>query len=216
MARRKKAIYVAIIGDVVASRRVPNRAALQRRLGVALAEVNRRFAPAIASTFALTIGDEFQGLLGGADDLHRLLGRLRAAVHPIEVRFGLGVGRLDTPLMAEAIGMDGPCFHRARTALARAAEIASPVEVEAGSYAAAFRIYGSLHGALRRRWTERQRQVFDLSMSGLSGKEIARQLSIEPSAVSQHLRASQGASMFTATEYWLDSLRDALSQKETG
>jgi hypothetical protein len=142
--------------------------------------------------------------------VHHLLALLRARVHPEELRFGLGIGRLDTPLQPQALGMDGPCFHHARAAVERAERLNTPVEVEAGWPIQAFAIYAALWGHIRRRWTVRQRKVADLAMSGLEGVAIAAMLSVSPSAVSQHLRAAGWPALEQATLEWVEALKAAL------
>jgi hypothetical protein len=82
--------YFAVIGDIISSRKVDDRAGLQRQLNAGLADVNRQYADQIASEFLLTIGDEFQGLLRTSEDLDRILASLRVAVHPVDLRFGIG------------------------------------------------------------------------------------------------------------------------------
>ncbi|HJX40039.1 MAG TPA: hypothetical protein VJ345_01155, partial [Anaerolineales bacterium] len=72
-----------------------------------------------------------------------------------------------------------------------------------------FAIYALLWGHIRSRWTNKQRRVADLSMSGLEGVEIASRLSISPSAVSQHLRAAGWAALEPATAAWVEAIRAA-------
>jgi hypothetical protein len=206
--------YIAVVADVVASRQVAERAELQTRLQETLKLVNDRFAGTVASRFVVTLGDEFQGLLHTPEGLQRILGLLRASLHPEELRLGLGLGRLDTPLQPQALGMDGPCFHHARAAVERAERLNTPVEVEAGWPVQAFAIYGALSGHIRRRWTLRQRKVADLSMSGMEGVDIAAQLSISPSAVSQHLRAAGWDALEQATSAWVEAIGAALQAVE--
>jgi len=203
--------YLAIIGDVVRSRELRERGAVQGRLRDGIDRVNEVFASQIASKFVLTIGDEFQGLLKEVDEIIHLLAVLRIAIHPIEQRIGIGVGLLETTLEEVALGMDGPCFHHARNAIERAKVSGTSIEVETDNLDEPFRIYSLLYSGLRRGWTSRQREVFDLSMAGNSGKGIARKLGVSPSAVSQHLRAAEADVTHDATEIWFDALREALS-----
>jgi len=156
--------------------------------------------------YLLAIGDEFQGLLRTSEDLDRILASLRVAVHPVDLRFGIGVGGLVTPLREQAIGMDGPCLRRARAAIERAKERSTQVEVENGEAHPGFEIYSLLYSAMRRNWTERQRQVIDLAMSGMDGVDIARLLEVSPPAVSQHLRAAGVTYVRSATAIWLLTL----------
>jgi hypothetical protein len=178
---------------------------------VAVDRANRLYTNDIAAGFVLTIGDEFQGLLKDVDSVAKLLADIRASVHPIELRFGIGFGGLDTPLEIVALGMEGPCFHRARTALERAESHDSLIDVETPNPDPGFHIYSLLYAGLRQRWTMRQKQVFDLSMSGVPGKSIALRLGITASAVSQHLRAAEAERIFAATKYWIDLLQNAFS-----
>jgi hypothetical protein len=205
-------LYLAVIGDVVGSREVVPRAELQTRLEEALDRANETHRAAVQARFLITIGDEFQGLLKGAERVPGLLSGLRSAVHPVELRFGLGFGGLDTELREEAIGMDGPAFHRAREAIERARERGTPVEVETGVSSPAFTIYSLLYASVRRGWTERQRQVFDLAAGGLDGVDIANRLGITPAAVSQHLSASGHRQVLAARDAWFDALAAAFEE----
>lgn len=207
-----EAVYIAVIGDVIGSRRAPDRAGLQDRLGAGLRDVNAGFASEVAAEFVLTVGDEFQGLLGSTSQLDKILATLRAHAFPAELRLGLGIGILDTPLRQQALGMDGPCFHRAREAVERAESRGTPIEVEAGMPSAAMDIYAVLTGHQRSRWTRRQREVVDLSMSGMEGQEIAAYLSVSPSAVSQHLTAAGATAFRQATALWLSEAHQLMER----
>lgn len=201
--------YLAVIGDVVGSRQAPDRGGLQQRLQGGLRDVNAAFG-SLAAEFVLTVGDEFQGLLAGAQELDKLLATLRTHAFPAELRLGLGIGGLDTRLEKQALGMDGPCFHRARQAIERAAARRTPIETDSGQAPAAFEIYALMTGYMRQRWTTRQRQVVDLVHSGLEGREVAAHLSITPSAVSQHLRAAGSRYLEAATARWMAEVAQAL------
>lgn len=203
--------YLAIIGDVVGSDEVQDRRNLQQRLRVAVDRANRLFNEEIAAGFVVTVGDKFQGLLVTSEGIDRIVADIRASVHPIELRFGIGIGNLETPLENVALGLDGPCFQRARTAIGRAEARDTLIEVETASQNPGFHIYSLLDAGLRQRWTMRQKQVFDLSMSGVPGKSIALRLGITASAVSQHLRAAEAERIFEATQHWIDALRISLN-----
>ncbi len=206
--------FIALVGDVVGSKEVADRADLQERLRIGLDEVNDRFKEVIAAQFVLTVGDEFQGLLNSPDELAMILGRLRTHAFPAKLRFGLGLGKLSTPLRAQALGMDGPCFHRARAAVERAVVRGTSMEVEADSQKGAFDIYALLRAHMQSGWTERQRQVADLAMAGLEGVEIAERLSVTPSAISQHLRAAGAKPLGEATRVWIEAIRLALREAD--
>lgn len=43
-------------------------------------------------------------------------------IHPIQLRFGLGFGPLNTSIKENALGMDGPAFYSAREAIKTASD----------------------------------------------------------------------------------------------
>lgn len=110
--------HLVLIGDVVSSRRMPGRAVFQRRLKQELATLNVRRR--MASPYTLTLGDEFQAVPREPAGLFADLFTILARTAPVRLRFAIAVGEIVTPLNPEqAIGMDGPAFHRARAVLER-------------------------------------------------------------------------------------------------
>ncbi|MGB5734868.1 MAG: SatD family protein [Thiohalocapsa sp.] len=131
--------YLAIIGDVIASRAIADRPAFQRRLRRTLEARNaeRRsndksaaakagvrdmaagaWETALVSPYTLTLGDEFQVLLRRASGCFLDLLRISADLYPEQMRFALALGEVDTAINPEqAIGMDGSAFHRARAGI---------------------------------------------------------------------------------------------------
>ncbi|MDP3893685.1 SatD family protein, partial [Nocardioides sp.] len=106
-----------LIGDLVGSRELTDRAGVQRMLGEVLTEVSERLAP--DQELEATVGDEFQGAFVGLSDavLASLLVRLRM-LPVVDVRCGLGHGEVTVhdssrrPLL-----QDGPGWWAARDAL---------------------------------------------------------------------------------------------------
>ncbi len=179
--------YVAIIGDAVASRQLTprRRAALQGVLREALAEANRRWRgrDVLAARFAVTQGDEFQGLLAGAGSLWEVVHGLRAALAGSEWVIACGRGAISTPLAATAPEVDGPCFHRAREALAAAKRAGAALAL--GGFDPAATALAAYYSALYRGWTARQREVAtQLRVEQGDRRRLARRLRITPSAVS--------------------------------
>ena len=109
---------LAVIGDIVLSKDITRRDAFQRKLATTLAALGGGKGSGLASPFTITLGDEFQAVYRSAGGFWIDVMRLLAAIHPAQVRFGIGVGELTTKLNPkQALGMDGPAFHRARAAL---------------------------------------------------------------------------------------------------
>ena len=117
-------LYVAVIADVIASRELPRarRTRLQDVLRAQLAQINRRAAwrPYVAARFAVTAGDEIEGLLTSAAPLWAITHALRAAAPDVDWIVACGRGPIATALAPTAPEVDGPCFHAARAALDQA------------------------------------------------------------------------------------------------
>lgn len=110
--------YIAIIGDVVQSKRLFQRSEIQVQLKRLLDAINTQYAASIAANFIVTLGDEFQGLLASAKDLLPLIDTIRYRLYPVKVRFGVGIGEVVTAIDRNmCIGADGPAFWHARKAI---------------------------------------------------------------------------------------------------
>lgn len=182
--------YVALIGDAVASRRLSARArsGLQNDLGISLKEVNRRWRRAIAAGFAVTLGDQFQGLLTEPGPAWDIVHWLRAALPQVDWVVALGRGPVHTSLGRTAPEMDGPCFHRAREALETAKE--RRLILAFGGFGAGLDGLAEYHSALYWGWTPRQRRAASL-LRVARPAEVAARLKISRSAVS-HLARRMG------------------------
>ena len=109
--------YIALIGDIVNSKGQARRGDLQRTLAAVLKENSER-RPKLASPYTITLGDEFQAVYKSADNLFLDIFSILAEIAPTEARFGIGVGELTTAINPkQALGMDGPAFHRARDSI---------------------------------------------------------------------------------------------------
>jgi hypothetical protein len=181
--------YVALIADAVASRRLPPpaRARLQARLRAALPAYARRWRRHLAARFAVTLGDEVQGLLSGAEPLWEIVHRLRLDFPDVEWVIACGRGALATPLSPRATApeLDGPCFHAARGALEAAKR--DRLVLAFGEFAAAVAPFVPYYSALYWSWTPRQRRTATLLRLG-SPAEAAAALKVDRSAVSHLAR----------------------------
>lgn len=218
--------YLALIGDVVGSRELEDRAGVQRRLRGLLESLNRelgapgeddlgggspadpdgarrvkRDGPPLAAPLAVTAGDEIQGLLLRSDAAVDVLVRLADELHPVRVAWGLGAGELETDLGGDVSLLDGPCFHRARTALEGAAKDGAWARVVGlgpavdGGLSALFR----LMGAVREGWTDTQARYVRTARGRLQ-KEVAERFDVSPSVVSESLKAARYRDMLAAEE----------------
>ena len=130
--------YLALIGDICGSRKVGERAQLQETLRCVLDQLNAAHGEGLVSPFTITLGDEFQAVLSTATPVWEMIAAIQSELFPVRVRFGLGLGEIETAINREAaLGMDGPAFHLAREAM-------DVLKTEAGLY----RVEGLPLGAL--------------------------------------------------------------------
>ena len=187
---------VVVIGDVVGSRRVADRAALHRRVAEALTDVNRRFG----GDLRLTVGDEYQGAFPSVGQALRATLALRVALLPAaDVRHGIGLGPVET-FDAGARIEDGPGWWAARAAIdaAATAQARPATRTARTAYRAAEGYAGpdpaavdaALLGrdALVGRLSERGLSVLRGLMAGRTQREIADDEGVSTSAVSQRVR----------------------------
>lgn len=177
----------ALIGDLVGSRQVADRAGVHARLEEVLAEVDA-LVPGV-QRLEQTVGDEFQGAY---DDPHRaaraaLLIRL-AMLPAVDLRCGIGHGEAETFDAARSPRLqDGPAWWAAREALEH---MATPRRswlrtwyVGPGSEDVGARLM--CRDALVDRLNDRGRRMLALSLRGHSQQEIAGLEGVSKSAVSQ-------------------------------
>ncbi len=185
--------FVAVKMDMRRSRQIPHRELAQERFLETMTTLNKEFEEFIQARFVVTHGDEAQGMLkpGCAHEVFAAMERAVEGVHPVELRFGIGVGQLSTPLRSDAIGMDGPAWHEAGKALRRARSKRKHVAFS-GFGERTDRQLAALANLLlhmRNGWSPEQRQAIHLVDAGAIQRAAADALGITESAVSQRLAA---------------------------
>jgi predicted DNA-binding protein YlxM (UPF0122 family) len=183
--------YLALIGDIKESRKLVDRDAVQRRLQTTCDQLNRQAdALQLVSPFTVTLGDEFQAVFTGAQHIWSCIFAIESGLHPVRVRFGMGVGGIDTQInRSQSIGMDGPAFHLAREAV-------TSLKSERGSY----RVLGmqdsqqlALHtldlvSHNRDSWNKNRVGIFAYMLSGVNVASMAKALGISEQAVYKSIR----------------------------
>lgn len=203
--------YVAVIADMVKSRELPSarRGIVQKHFGELVADLNRRFQTGVAANFAVTLGDEFQGLLATSTIIPDLIWRLEG-FSDRQLRVGIGLGTLDTPIQRDALNIDGPVLHRAREAI--------EVAAKAGILGGVFRGFDTLDDVLtgiarqlwfhRSRWTDSQRKIANLLRDGMSQSEVAEHLGVSRQVISKQVAALGWAAYGSGENAWRIILRD--------
>ncbi len=173
---------------MVRSRRMAPRARsrTQDALRRVLDDINDVASHRLVSRFVITLGDEFQGLLGDASCLPEVQWRIHTAV-AVPIRWGVGYGTLATRRLPEALGMDGPVWHHARDAIDDA--------TRRRHHTACFRGFGDHDAVLtgvahilqhhREGLSSVQTETLDMLRDGLKQVEVAKRRGVEVQAVSK-------------------------------
>jgi len=183
--------YAVIIGNIVQSRRLKNRTEVQEIFLKTIKKIKNDFSQMFVSPPTITLGDEFQAVLKGTDNLFVMIHRFEFYISPIVLRFGIGVGTIETPINTrEAIGMDGSAFHNARLAIEEARTSGMKYSLHTDSEDSSTRALELLLRRVdmnRRSWKGKNLEVLTLHRMDKNQIEIANALDISQPAVSQHI-----------------------------
>jgi hypothetical protein len=199
-------VRATLIGDVVGSRTLPDRAVVHRLMNDALrGVVGHAIDPP-----AFTVGDEFQGAFTNVGLAIDAALSLRLAVAPeIDVRFGIGWGAVT--MLDETAGIqDGPGWWAAREAIEWTASaqrqpglalvrtsFRSGARTDVDAINAALICRDHLLGSL----DERSTRILKALLNNQTKKDIATAEGISPSAVSQRAGRDGLDLIVTASEY---------------
>lgn len=105
-------LYTVLTADVIDSRRQETVVAAKK------ARLDELTDATLVTPFTFSRGDEIQAVVAGALSSPALLRKLRYYCLPLQLRIGIGIGRITSGLGAgNSWEMNGPAFHRARQAL---------------------------------------------------------------------------------------------------
>jgi hypothetical protein len=197
-------MVVAVIADIVGSRRLPDRSEAQRLFDETIARVGGEH-PLAERGLRPTVGDEQQGVYRALDDALASLLLLQLALPDgAEFRFGVGIGQIH-PVESEHRSLsDGPGWWAAREAIEIAHErqqravpssrtwiVGAPGQTEVmDAEIAVSNMYLLARDAIVARMSGRERRLAYGRFSGLSQRALAEQEGITQPAVSKALHAS--------------------------
>lgn len=112
--------YISVVGEIFPSKDTEERKRQQKKLHTVLEKLNAKYDTDISAKFMPTIENEFQGLIGKGCNLMPILLEIKNEMYPVRIRFGIGVGEIETDFQSEnAITVSGPGYDKAREALKR-------------------------------------------------------------------------------------------------
>jgi DNA-binding CsgD family transcriptional regulator len=191
--------YIAIIGDIIESRKIIERNAAQEQLKTVLFGINEDFAADIAVPFTIVLGDGFQGLLSCGAHLLTIVETIEQRIYPVKLRLGLGVGQIITDIdPSMPLAADGPAYHNARemvddlkTAENKKKEAKSNVKIKIegdNEISDLMNTVFLLNTVIKNKWTTRQREIIaDYLQNGVTQIDIAKRHGINQSNVQKAL-----------------------------
>ena len=196
-------MYIALIGDIIESKKIQDRAQVQQQLLRLMKELNWQYQDYLISPFTVTTGDEFQALFSPNSYMFQIIDQLSVAFSPYEIRFGIGVGEMVTEINKEqSIGSDGPAYWLAREAINHIHDKndygINHISVFLANEEVSWTVNAMLAACsfVQSKWTEVQYDVLKQLLTEniydetFSHKEIARSLGITPSAFNKRIKAS--------------------------
>jgi hypothetical protein len=203
-----------LIGDLIGSRASEDRQALHARFERALDEVNDVFSP--PTPMRITVGDEYQGMFASLGDALSASLLVRLALRPEgDIRHGIGRGEVEVLGTSPRIE-DGPGWWAARAAIERVEQAEGKAatrtlrtayvadsSVPAGTqtpHEAAVNAGLLLRDELVTGLSDRSLSVLRGLLAGQTQRDLAEELGISPSAVSQRVRADGLGTILAAHE----------------
>ena len=189
--------YLALIGDIVASKQLAKRGEFQSNLASLLKGISSR-NPALVSPYTITLGDEFQAVYQRADTLFPDIFTILSGIHPAQARFAIGVGELTTDINPkQALGMDGPAFHRAREAITELKKTGYFIRLHGGPAQAPgddpWRLLNHLLNLMTHQvdgWERNRLRIMRGLLRGSSVSELEEELQISKVAVYKNINAA--------------------------
>lgn len=195
--------YVAIIGDIVQSKKLKDRDEVQKKLHHVLGLINNKYSDYIASNFMITLGDEFQGLLKCGENTINIINEIEAKMYPVQIRFGIGVGEIITDINRDIpLGADGPAYHNARRMINDLKSIEKKVKTGNPTIMIASQGDNSntdlllnsiflLCSTIKRKWSDRQREIVNAYIESDNNQtKAAEKLGIKQSSVNKGLTSA--------------------------
>ncbi|WP_243232663.1 SatD family protein [Microbacterium sp. CIAB417] len=202
-------MVIAVIADIVGSRRLHDRAAAQKALDETIVRVERDL-PLASQPLTPTVGDEQQGVYAALGDALTSLLMLQLALPDgLELRFGIGAGEIRAIDSAHGELPDGPAWWAAREAIeivkaregravpsARTWIVGGQGQDEVmRSTIAASNAYALVRDELVAAMSGRERRLTYGRLVGISQVDLAEQEGISQPSVSKSLRSAGAAAL---------------------
>ncbi|MFK7828220.1 MAG: SatD family protein [Congregibacter sp.] len=180
--------YLALIGDFCSSPELHATEEVRHSLQPTLLQANSIFRDALASPSSVTPDGQIQALFINPEPIWAFITGLQASLRPTDLRFGLGVGSLDTPINPNvALDMEGPAFQRARDALSKLREDGGFYRINGISNATLTNASLTLIAQLQRTWNDNRFTVYHDYLREAPVPQTAATLGISKAAIYKNI-----------------------------
>jgi len=192
--KKQSSRYAVLTADIAGSRAIADFPSERDKKLRPLSKLHRT-GELIASDYAVTAWDEFEGLLTALAHIPQVLLDLRRYFHPFQLRVAIGIGDVSNPAQKPVnVFAGGSAFERARkaitqlnaerTTLARSTLFLS----ESSEFDTIMNTLYQLHDTLAERISAKQWEAINLQLKAKSQDATARRLGLDKSSISRRLR----------------------------
>lgn len=198
--------YIAIVGDLVKSRKTPDREGLQKKLLTTLKYINREFALDFYAPFKITRGDEIAGVILSSKNLYSIISTLKNLIFPYFIRVVVKSGILNTGLSSkDAAIIDGPAFKAADDLLRKIKKEDNYffLDLDTKERDEAITFIVNLIEEIKKKWTLRQKETIELYKKLHTQEKVAKKLGITQQGVAKILKRANFDKIAIA-EQWIN------------
>lgn len=192
--------YIAIIADLIDSKKIKDREIIQKKLKETLDIINQKYQSILKAKFIITVGDEIEGLLIKSDQVVDLINDLELLMFPTKFRIGIGLGDITTEIIYDKSNeIDGSAYHYARFMIEELERTKNQYEnihtniMYMSSKKDDFlvnTIY-SLLSVIKEKWTSRQVEIIKTYLNSEENQyKCAKILGISQSTVNRSIKSS--------------------------
>lgn len=183
-----------LLGDVISSKKIKNRAKFQEKLIEACNAINKANKNDIIANMKIIKGsDEIGCLLGNLAPLYNIIKGLSDELYPVKIRFVMVRGKIDTGYETRDISqMDGPAFHQASKLIMDLKKEKLIFNMLSSNKILDTLLTNNINliYLLKKRWSHEKLEIINAYERWGDQRKVASELGISQQTVSYHLISS--------------------------
>lgn len=200
---RKKNGFV-LLGDIIDSRKIKNRAAFEQKMAVLIPEIGNQYKKYCLAPLKAQKGiDEAGAVLKDRKVLYKLITHINNELYPQQMRFAICEGVIDSGLNSNDVSqMDGPAFHTAAAVMSRLKDEKLLVLCETADTVFDKSLENQINAmaVIKNSWTSKQMEIYTQYKSLLSQDLVAKKLNTTQQNISKQMAAINGFSVLKIEE----------------